>query len=304
MISGVLLVNKQKGKTSHDIVNRARRLLGERSIGHTGTLDPLATGLLVLILGEVTKLSAVLMDGNKAYKVKIKFGVVTDSWDITGKVLKEEKASVAKEQFLKVAETLMGEVELKVPAFSAIKVDGKKLYESAHKNIETPDVFRKMNFWNLEVIDFQETSAVIHFECSKGAYVRSWVQELGTRLGCGATVEELERDINRPFNLENSITLESQTRDEILSSGAYVSIHKMLPDWPRVSVEGMDLQLIKNGQLTTRTQLSILRATAKSQIGETAYAFIVDPDQNPICFVEVDSYKKIHFKRGFQGLTQ
>ncbi|MEK7358385.1 MAG: tRNA pseudouridine(55) synthase TruB, partial [Bdellovibrionota bacterium] len=150
-MNGLLLIDKPVGITSHDVVGRARRILGMRGIGHAGTLDPLASGLLVLLIGEATKVSDYILNGDKSYELKARLGITTDSMDMTGIVTREAAVTATSDEVRSAALALQGKLTLKVPVHSAVKVDGKKLYEYAHKG-ETPDVVpdREMSFYDIE----------------------------------------------------------------------------------------------------------------------------------------------------------
>lgn len=187
LVNGICLVNKPSGITSHDVVYKARKIFKTKAIGHTGTLDPLATGLLILTIENANKLSNYLMDGEKGYEAQIKIGVETDTFDRTGKIVAEKDFStITNDKIKKEILNLQGLLKLRVPSFSAIKVDGKKLYEMARKNEEVPVVEREMNFHSVEIVSLELPFVTVRFKCSKGAYVRSWIQELGQRLGVGA----------------------------------------------------------------------------------------------------------------------
>jgi len=151
--AGILLVNKTSGPTSHDVVARARKILWTKEIGHTGTLDPIASGLLILTVGRANKLSQYLMDGEKGYSVKIRLGVTTDTLDRSGKILSEENVSLTQSQIESAVQELQGDLTLEVPAFSAVKVDGQKLYELARKNQATPKIERTMSFFDVHLIE-------------------------------------------------------------------------------------------------------------------------------------------------------
>jgi len=154
MYSALLLVDKPSGPTSHDIVNLARKIFKMKAIGHTGTLDPLASGLMVLILGEATKLSQYLMDGNKEYEVRVEFGKTSDTYDREGIVTSTGQSGPDLVTLKNAIHEFKGKLQLKVPAFSAVKVDGKSLMERARKNEETPDVIREMDFFEVELLDW------------------------------------------------------------------------------------------------------------------------------------------------------
>jgi tRNA pseudouridine55 synthase len=208
-MNGLLLIDKPTGLTSHDVVYRVRRTLGMRGIGHAGTLDPLASGLLILLVGEATKVSDYLLNGDKGYEFKVRLGIKTDSMDITGKILSESPVDLSEEKIRAAALSLQGEIALQVPVHSAVKVDGKKLYEFAHKG-EIPDHVptRSMTFYDVQVVEVTPNSALIRMRCSKGSFVRAWANHLGEVLGCGGTVETLRRNFSQPFDSSQAITLE------------------------------------------------------------------------------------------------
>ncbi len=270
---GILLIDKSKGMTSHDVVGRARRILGIKAIGHAGTLDPLASGLMILLIGEGTKVSDYLLNGNKAYEVKVRLGVKTDSMDITGKVLAEKPVTSSVAEIEAAVVALCGPVELDVPVHSAVKVDGKKLYEYAHKG-EIPESVPKrvMNFHRVAVVESGEGFVIARIACSKGSFIRAWANELGERLGCGGTVEELRRVKSEPFGLELAITLEglqgvweARTRDHGSALGkSWIPLKDSLPHFDRIDVAGQDQTMLRNGQISKSVQAQLL---GKIEIG-------------------------------------
>jgi tRNA pseudouridine55 synthase len=248
----LVLLDKPEGMTSHDVVNRLRRLFGTRAVGHAGTLDPMATGLLVLMVGEATKLSDCLLNGNKSYLAEITLGVETDTLDITGNVLVRKAVTVSQEELLSTISDLSGALELPVPSYSAIKVNGEKLYERARKNKEVPEIIRLMNFFKAEWVKTEGEKIYVRLACEKGGYVRSWAAELGRRLGSGATVSGLVRESSDPYQLKDAITLErlqvylNQTAGDDSASVAElaplscISMANALPDLPRIPVAQKD----------------------------------------------------------------
>ena len=197
-IHGVLLVDKPTGMTSHDVVREVRKKLQMKTVGHAGTLDPLATGLLVILLGEATHLSDDLLNNDKNYHVRVKWGVETDTWDVKGRVLKEDLSPIDGQQVALEAQKLVGNLELPVPIYSAVKLKGKKLYEYAREgqNINLPK--REMNFYNLVVDRVGEGFIDVEMSCRKGSFIRSWAHQLGVHLGVGACVERLRRMASTP----------------------------------------------------------------------------------------------------------
>lgn len=249
---GLVLVRKPTGVTSHDVVARLRRILGTKSVGHAGTLDPLAEGLMVALVNEATKLSQYILEGDKAYHLKARLGIETDTLDITGQTLKTSPVSVAEGQVREIGLHLQGAMSLKVPIYSAIKINGQKLYEYARKAQEIQVPYKDMKFWDVEFLGFDGADAEFRFHCSKGSYVRSWIELLGIKLGCGATMSALTRTWSDPYKLEQSILLEDLEVD--LKAGKQVSamipMEMALPGVKKVRVKGHDQTLLGNGQIS------------------------------------------------------
>lgn len=258
MQSGLLLVDKPEGKTSHDVVGACRRYFSRKDIGHAGTLDPMATGLLVVLVGKATKLSDFILNGDKSYSTTVLLGVETDSDDITGEVLRQtENLGVTDSQITEMAQTLSGELELKVPIYSAIKVKGKKLYEKARQGQSFEPPKRKMTFKDLKTHGLQNNRLEVEFSCSKGSYVRAWGKTLGEKLGCGATLESLRRTQSQPYSVEQAITLaqlEQLSHEELEQNSAWIPLRQALPGWPLVKIEGKDEKLILNGQISRKLE--------------------------------------------------
>lgn len=261
---GLLLVDKPQGLTSHDVVARVRKLFGTREVGHSGTLDPLASGLMVLLIGEATKLSQYVTEGNKTYQVGLKLGVVTDTLDITGTVLSEKSVEVSNDQVKEKAQLFVGEFQLPVPMFSAKKIDGKKLYEYARQNEVIEQPMKVMKFWDVKSVEDQ-----FEISCSKGSFIRSWVSRLGDDLGCGATMSSLRRTQSHQFHIDQAITLEAldllSKEDRIIR---LVPIDQALKDVKRIRIKGQDQALMKNGQIShnLKTQLIALFNPTQDQI--------------------------------------
>lgn len=249
---GLVLVRKPSGITSHDVVARLRRILGTKSVGHAGTLDPMAEGLMVALVGEATKLSQYILEGDKAYQLKARLGLETDTLDITGQTLKTSPVNVTADQVRETGLNLQGEMSLQVPIYSAIKIQGQKLYDYARKEQEVEIPHKDMKFWNLEFLGFDGGEVEFRFHCSKGSYVRSWIELLGVQLGCGAAMSSLTRFWSDPYALEEAITLEDLEVE--LKAGrpvsAMVPMEQALSKVKRVRVKGYDQTLLSNGQIS------------------------------------------------------
>ncbi|AGH95766.1 tRNA pseudouridine(55) synthase TruB [Pseudobdellovibrio exovorus] len=253
-MNGLLLINKPAGMTSHDVVSRVRYLLKTKEVGHSGTLDPMATGLMVLLIGEATKLSSYVTEGDKSYAVGIRPGVTTDTLDITGQILAEKQVQCSEGQIQELALSLVGEFQLPIPMFSAKKVDGKKLYEYAREGVQIEQPQKKMAFWNVT----HQEPLKFHLHCSKGSFIRSWVQLLGDRMGCGAAMASLERTSSHQYNLTEAMTLAELASMEAQEvSRKLVPLDKALKGVKSIRVKGQDAVLMKNGQIShsLRSQL-------------------------------------------------
>lgn len=212
MVDGFLVIDKPAGISSHDVVNRVRRILGTKKVGHTGTLDPFATGVLPIAVGEGTKAIQFLDEGEKAYEAVIRLGLVTDTLDITGAILQErDPTGVGQEQLLDAMARLTGEISQVPPMYSAIKQGGQPLYKLARKGIEVERPSRRVTIHRFELLAFERPFVTVRVHCSRGTYVRTLADDLGKMLGCGACLTELRRTMSGPFHLDNAITLEQLT---------------------------------------------------------------------------------------------
>lgn len=256
---GLLLVDKPSGISSHDVVARVRRIMGTKAVGHSGTLDPLASGLMVCLINEGTKLSQYILEGDKGYRVRAQFGISTDTLDTTGTVLETRPVDLSEERILAEVAKLQGEFELPVPIYSAIKVQGKKLYEYARQEQEVTIPMKQMKFWDVTQVGVGQDWAEFDIKCSKGSYIRTWVDLLGKALGCGAAMSSLRRTWSSPYLLEGAQTLETieKTVKEGERGSAFVNMDRALPMAKRVRVKGQDQVLLGNGQIShgLRTQL-------------------------------------------------
>lgn len=208
-INGVLIVNKPKNFTSRDVINELNRKLGTKKIGHTGTLDPIATGVLVVVIGSYTKLVNDLTSLDKEYIAEIKLGIKTDTGDITGSVLEENNNyNISKEDILDVFDLFPKEYEQTVPKYSAVKVDGKKLYEYARNNIDVELPKRLVKIYELELLDFNNDVIKFRVKVSKGTYIRSLIEDLCKKLNAIGTMSSLVRTKQGKFRIEDSHILD------------------------------------------------------------------------------------------------
>ncbi|MBU2590393.1 MAG: tRNA pseudouridine(55) synthase TruB [Nitrospinae bacterium] len=208
MINGILNINKEKGLTSHDVVLRVRQITGEKKIGHTGTLDPNATGVLVLCLGRATKLAQNFMKFKKVYAAKARLGIVTDTQDSEGKIIKQaESIDVEKSQICDILKKFTGEIEQTPPMYSAVKHKGKRLYSLARKGITVERKAKTVNIYRLDFKGFDGEYFDFEAETSSGVYIRTLADDIGRELGCGAHLAELARVEVGDYKLKDAVTL-------------------------------------------------------------------------------------------------
>lgn len=257
--NGILLLDKPVGASSHDLVRQVRKILKMSAVGHCGTLDPMASGLMILLLGEATKLSKYILEQNKTYVLKAELGYETDTLDATGEVVERSDQSVAPEDLDHIAHSLQGVLDLPVPAYSAVKVDGKRLYKSAREGEQVEAPIRQMKFFDLKTIEVEKGMGSWEIHCSKGSYIRAWVKALGERSACGATLTALRRTASYPFRLEQALTLEElQATGDLAGTTGFLPMNSALPHLKSVHITGKDQKLLVNGQISHRLRAELI----------------------------------------------
>ncbi len=245
-MDGIINIYKEKGFTSHDVVAKLRGIVGQKRIGHTGTLDPDATGVLPVCLGKATKLCDYLTDKDKEYKAVMRLGITTDTLDMTGTVLSESSYMGDKENIIRTIETFVGEIEQIPPMYSAIKVNGKKLYELARKGQEIERKARKVTIHEIEVIDINldNQTVTIRAYVSKGTYIRTLCDDIGKALGCGAAMQELTRTKSGVFDIYNAIKLGEYDEKHVIAIEDVFAMPciKLLPEYDVRLRNGNDLE--------------------------------------------------------------
>lgn len=252
MIHGVINIQKEKGYTSHDVVAKLRGIVGQKKIGHTGTLDPDATGVLPVCFGKATKLCDMLTDKNKTYETVLLLGKVTDTQDLSGTVLEEhETNSYTEEEVRKAILSFEGEYRQIPPMYSALKVNGKKLYELAREGIEVERKARLVNIFEIQILEIQLPRIRMKVSCSKGTYIRTLCHDIGAKLGCGACMEELIRTKVSRFTIEDSVTLSEvqQLKEEGRLAEILVPIDEMFSELEAVTLQESFLPLVYNGNV-------------------------------------------------------
>lgn len=213
-MNGILVIDKPQEFTSFDVIAVVRKITGQRKAGHTGTLDPNATGVLPVLLGSATKAQDLILNHDKTYEAKLRLGITSDTLDIWGNVTSQCKSTCTKSDLLGILPKFTGEIEQIPPMFSAVQKNGQRLYDLARKGIEVERETRKVTVYRLELLEFDESlqEGRLLIECSKGTYIRTIIDDLGKCLGCGAVMTELRRTKACGFSLEDSITLDTAKR--------------------------------------------------------------------------------------------
>nr|WP_081678763.1 tRNA pseudouridine(55) synthase TruB [Blautia wexlerae] len=249
-MDGVIVIRKEKGFTSHDVVAKLRGILHMKKIGHTGTLDPDAEGVLPVALGKATRLVDMITDKEKTYEAVMRLGVVTDTQDMSGTVLSQTtELSVTEEELCTVVSSFVGDYMQVPPMYSALKINGKKLYELAREGKTVERKPRPVHFYEIEILDISFPLVRFRVTCSKGTYIRTLCHDIGEKLGCGAAMESLLRTKVGRFTLDDAITL-AQT-EEAVQKGTIESkilgIEEILAEYPRVCCTKEGDRLLANG---------------------------------------------------------
>ena len=237
MIHGIINVYKEKGFTSHDVVAKLRGIVGQKKIGHTGTLDPDATGVLPVCLGKATKLCDLLTDKNKTYEAVLLLGKTTDTQDITGEVLEEKSTEALTEEKVREAiEGFIGDYEQIPPMYSALKVNGKKLYELAREGKVIERKARPVKILDIQILEIDLPKVRMEVSCSKGTYIRTLCHDIGEKLGCGGCMESLIRTRVSTFRIEDAKTLDEieTLKQEGKLAELLVPIDAMFPSYPKI----------------------------------------------------------------------
>lgn len=242
MINGLVVINKPKDYTSRDVVNIVGKSLKTKKVGHTGTLDPLAEGVLVVCVGRYTKLVDMLTSYDKEYIAEIKLGIKTDTLDITGNILEEQGFNITKEDILEVFNKFIGEYEMEVPIFSAIKVNGKKLYDYARNGIDVKLPVKKVFIYELELLEFNNDIIKFRTKVLKGTYIRSLIRDICLSLNTIGTMNSLIRTKQGDFTIDNSYSI-----DDIKNSKFKLSSVRDLLKFPIYNLSEIEYEKVKNG---------------------------------------------------------
>ena len=244
-------MDKPAGISSNDVVQQAKRLFGAQKVGHTGSLDPLATGVLPLCFGEATKFSQYLLDADKKYWAQVRLGITTETGDADGEVIAQADASsVTPAQAVAALETFVGEIEQIPSMYSALKHQGQPLYKLARMGIEVERAPRQVSIYSAELLQFSEASIELRVHCSKGTYIRSLAEDLGAALGCGAHVSALRRLAAGPYEEGQATTLAElcETNDMQEMDALLLPVSSAVDSWPAVRLHEDTAHYVRQGQ--------------------------------------------------------
>jgi len=280
-LDGILNIDKPRGMTSYRVVALVKRLSGERRVGHAGTLDPLATGVLPVCLGQATRVVEFLATARKTYRAEIELGVTTDTYDANGSIIQRENpAGIHREQVEKALSSFRGVIQQTPPMYSALKHQGKKLYELARAGITVERKSRPVTIHSLDIVDFQSPLVTVEVECGKGTYIRSLAHDLGQILGCGASLKSLIRQRYGPFGIEDAVSV-SRLEDAFRQDHWEHLVHPMdfvLSAWPSVVVDEATEQLIRNGAPVTLQLESAKEDRCRAYTASGHFLGVLRPD--------------------------
>ena len=248
-IDGVFLLNKPLGFSSNQALKKIQWLLNAKKAGHTGTLDPMASGLLPICLGEATKFSNRLLNANKTYIATVQLGVTTATGDQEGEVISEKEAVFNEAQLKETLQKFIGDITQIPPMYSALKFEGRPLYEYARQGIEIERKSRQITIYDIGLMEFQGSVMTIEVSCSKGTYIRTLAEDIGRALGCGAHLKGLERTQTGNFQLSEALTIEAlEDMDSISREKVLLPIDALLEGLPLIELTSAETELIKKGQ--------------------------------------------------------
>jgi tRNA pseudouridine55 synthase len=283
VVSGVLVIDKPVGMTSHDVVQIVRKGTDIRRAGHTGTLDPRASGVLVVLIGPAVRLSEYISASDKRYQATIRLGASTNTYDSEGHITQSsDNVDVSEEQFMEALDSFVGEIEQVPPPYSAVKVKGRRAYEMSRKGEEVDLKARKIQVYSLELLEWAPPEAVVDVYCSSGTYVRSLAHDLGQNLGCGAHLVGLRRTKSGRFTLRDAVPLR-RLREAFTSGEWYrylIPAAEALADWPMVELDPDQVELVRHGHRVEAEPDSQGWARGVSMQGDLVALLEYDPETN------------------------
>jgi tRNA pseudouridine55 synthase len=281
-ISGVLVIDKPVGMTSHDVVQVVRKGTNIRRAGHTGTLDPRASGVLIVLVGPAVRLSEYVSASDKRYQAVITLGKTTDTYDEDGRQTSAAQVEVTEEQFETELKSFIGDIEQVPPPYSAVKVQGRKAYEMAREGEEVDLEPRIISVYSLELLEWAPPEVVIDIFCSSGTYVRSLAHDLGERLGCGATLTGLRRTKSGRFTLRDAVPL--RKLNEAFADGTWyqylIPAAEALSEWPALELSHEEMETVRHGNRIPAVPNPEKKARGISQQGELVALLVLDEETN------------------------
>ena len=246
-MDGVIIINKQKNFTSHDVVNVIRKKLNTKKVGHTGTLDPNATGVLPILVGKATKISKYLIEHDKTYIATIKLGEKTDTGDNEGQVIEEKlvPTDLKKEDINNVLQSFLGKQKQVPPMYSAIKINGKKLYEYAREGKEVKLEAREIEIYKIQLLEYKNSKIKFEVECSKGTYIRTLCEDIAKKLGTVGYMEKLQRTKVNNFKIGDSVLLDDITLENVEED--LIKIEEVFKEKDKIELDNKKLELFLNG---------------------------------------------------------
>lgn len=296
-MTGIILLDKPKGITSFGAVARVRRFCGEKKCGHSGTLDPMATGVLTVLLGGTTRFCELLPSHDKSYTAAFRLGTVTDTLDITGKVLETNPVEATKEQVIEAIKSFEGEISQLPPMYSAVSVNGQRLYDLARQGIEVERQPRNVTVYSIDILSCDEAAGEyeISVACSSGTYIRTLIDDIGKKLGCGAVLTELRRTRANGFECSQAVTLEelenASEKGEI--ENLLIPIEKALSEYPEVHVTEAQAKRFSNGG-----ELALERLKCPKIFG---FFRVYGPENKFLGLGEIKGSESLEVKRVYNG---
>lgn len=251
MLNGIICINKPQDFTSFDVIAKMRGILKMKKLGHSGTLDPMATGVLPVFAGGATKAISIIPETGKSYRAGFQLGIETDTYDTTGEIIGKKDFKISRDQLLNSLEAFKGKITQLPPMYSAVQVNGKRLYDLARKGVEVERPEREVEISRLELLEFDEKTGkgTLEMSCSKGTYVRSVIHDVGQALECSAAMTSLVRTLSNSFSLEECVTLEEleKLRDEDKLWKIIKPVEKMFLTLPQIKLSEKKTTMYKNG---------------------------------------------------------
>lgn len=289
-MDGIICINKEKGYTSFSVIRELRKLLNIKKIGHGGTLDPLATGVLPIFIGKATKAADMIINKDKIYVVDLKLGVSTDTQDITGNIISSQYSYIDFDQFKNVVFSFVGEYSQIPPMYSALKVNGKKLYELARDGKEVLRAHRDVKIYKIDILEFDKSNQIakLNVNCSKGTYMRTLCDDIGKSLGVGATLTGLIRTKTGDFSIDNSFTLEqikNMCNNDTIKSNM-IPIESVFSKYPKICLDEIDTKKFLNGVKLDISKIEYINGIDLYSIYDNLNSFIglakIDWDKNQL----------------------